>query len=90
MSFVLRDNNSGYYFVNPSFSSWDLTQDVSQATSWETEKEAREVGDEVNRAIGVTYWDYADIVPHAVVTRLIKLVSEPESCEIIHVKGVTL
>lgn len=69
MSFVLVEP-TGKYFVNPSYSSWDFTDNVNNATKFSTHDEAVEVKETIERAIGVTYWDWSDIIPFPTIKEL--------------------
>lgn len=69
--FVLKTKNTGAYpnkyFVNPSFAGWDLTDDISKATRFNTEIEANEVCRAVDNAMYIIYRDNPSMASWATV-----------------------
>lgn len=53
----------GSYFVNPSFFSWDFTQDPEKATKFDSLERAEYAKDAVERGIASCSWSYDDELP---------------------------
>jgi hypothetical protein len=66
-------NNRTIFFKNPSYSSWDLTDSVIDATLFETEEAAEDMKKTLDHAVGGTYWDYDDVIPFPKVYKLTEL-----------------
>lgn len=65
--FVLQEKRSKKYFVNPTFHSWDFTDQMDKGTVFATLEKANIMKNAVNKACTMTYWDWNDIVPEAIV-----------------------
>lgn len=68
--YVLKNKPGISYFVNPSYDSWQFTQDINKATSFDSLEEAERVARAVNAGSDHTFWEWDETPPEAIVIPL--------------------
>lgn len=68
--YILKEKNSGKYYVNPSCWGYRLSNNILDATVFDTYEVAKEVKEDVDLATVIAYRAWSGAVPEAEVEKL--------------------